>query len=81
MQESDVLPVIEEIMRELTDDPDLNLDRDTTADDVDLWDSVLHVKMMIAIESQFGIRFETEELNAPELVGELIDLVIAKKQA
>lgn len=66
-------------MQELTDDPDLEISRESSAEDVDLWDSVLHVKLMIAVESEFGIRFETEELNAPETVGDLVDMILSKK--
>ena len=49
-----------------------------TGDDVAEWDSANHVLLMVAIEAEFGVRFEPEEITAPQDVGELVDLIAAK---
>jgi acyl carrier protein len=49
-----------------------------TSDDVAEWDSTNHVRLMVAIEAEFGIRFEVDEITSPESVGELIDLIASK---
>jgi len=50
----------------------------TTGDDVAEWDSANHVLLMVAVESEFGVRFEPDEITAPQNVGELVDLIRAK---
>ena len=57
------------------------IDDSSTADDVAEWDSANHVRLMIAAESEFGVRFETDEITAPETVGALVDLIQAKLAA
>ena len=71
---------IQELLREITDDETIILADDTTAEDVGDWDSANHVRLMIALESALKIRFETDEIAAPEDVGELIDLIESKLQ-
>jgi acyl carrier protein len=50
----------------------------TTAADVDGWDSITHVMLILASEREFGVRFETSELANAATVGEFISLVEAK---
>jgi acyl carrier protein len=69
---------LENVFRDLFDNPGLTLTRETTAADVEDWDSLNHVNLIVAIEKAFKIRFTTAEVSGLENVGELIDL-IAKK--
>ena len=52
--------------------------RETTAKEVDGWTSISHIKIMIAVEKEFSIRFDTTEATRPDNVGELSDLVVSK---
>ena len=79
MLRSEILDKITEIMRDIFDEDDLIASDATTASDVVEWDSTNHVRLMVALESAFGIRFETEEITAPETVGELITLIASKQ--
>ena len=72
---------IQEQLREIVDDDTIVLADSTTADDVGDWDSTNHVRLMVALESAFHIRFETDEIAAPESVGELVDLIRSKLPA
>ncbi|OGR02351.1 MAG: acyl carrier protein [Deltaproteobacteria bacterium RIFOXYA12_FULL_61_11] len=47
-----------------------------SAKDVDEWDSLLHVTLILLVEKEFGIRFATGEVEATENVGELVTLVL-----
>ena len=49
-----------------------------TAEDVDAWDSINHVKLLIGLEADLGFRFETDEVSGLHDVGELVDLVQKK---
>lgn len=54
------------------DDDDIKLSSDTTANDVDGWDSLSHVNLITAIELRFNIRFSQKELLKHRNVGDLI---------
>lgn len=75
MDHAQILHKVTEIMQELVDDRSLQLSNDTTSDDVEDWDSVNHVKLILAIESEFNIRFQTSEINSSANVGELVGLI------
>jgi len=51
---------------------------ETSAPDVDGWDSVAHVNLMVAVESEFGIEFTTQELESMDTVGDMARLIAAK---
>ncbi len=51
---------------------------ETTAADVDGWDSVVHVLLVLASERKFGIRFESSEIANAANVGEFVSLVESK---
>lgn len=46
-----------------------------TANDVEEWDSLLHVTLVVSVEKSFGIRFRTGEVEAAKNVGEFADLI------
>jgi acyl carrier protein len=47
----------------------------TSADDVEEWDSLMHVTLVVAVEKSFGIRFRVGEVEATENVGEFANLI------
>jgi acyl carrier protein len=78
----DMLAELTPIFREVFDDDSIVLTRTTTADDVDAWDSLSHMNMVMAVEVRFKIRFALGELPSLRNVGDLCDLVqkkLAKK--
>lgn len=76
---TDVSESILEIFRDVFDDPDLIVARETTASDVANWDSMMHVSLMLAVERHFKIRFSSSEVAGLKDVGELEDLVSRKR--
>ena len=72
---------VQEILRDVVDDDNVVITDDTVAEDVVDWDSTNHVRLIVAIEEEFHIRFETDEITKPESVGELVDLIRAKLAA
>jgi acyl carrier protein len=81
MDHGEILSKINELMRDVFDEDDLVATDAMTAEDVADWDSTNHVRLMVAIEEVFKIRFATDEITAPENVGELVDLVASKMKA
>lgn len=65
------------ILRELDLD-DFEITRTTTADSVPGWDSLSHVRIIVAVETEYGIRFTAREALKMKQVGDLQDLVERK---
>ena len=67
-----------EIFRDLFDDESIVLKPDTTAADVEGWDSFNHINLMVAIEARFKIKFKTAEIESLHNVGHLADVIASK---
>jgi acyl carrier protein len=63
---------------EVFDNPDIRIRADMTADDVDGWDSLSHVNLIVAVEARFGITFTQRELLTFRNVGDLARSVESK---
>ena len=74
----EVLNKVEDIFRDILDEESLILTRDTTANDVDGWDSLTHIQLIVAIEKQFKVKFSSKEILSWKNVGEMIDSLQAK---
>lgn len=70
-----ILTTIQDIVRDELDDDSITLTEQTKASDVDGWDSLAHVRIVIATETEFGVRFGTGEITALKDVGDLVALV------
>ena len=66
------------VFQEVFDDDTLVLHEEMTADDVDAWDSLSHINLMIAIELSFGFEFKQSEIQNLGNVGELINRIMEK---
>jgi acyl carrier protein len=66
------------IFRQVFEDEDINLKRETNADDIDAWDSLSHMNLVMAVEMEFKIRFALGELQTLKNVGNLSDLIDRK---
>ena len=73
-----VLEPLTEIFREVFDDDEISLSREMTADDVDGWDSLSHVNLIVTIETRFNIRFSQKELLTFKNVGDLMGSIESK---
>jgi len=66
------------VFHQVFDNEAIVLTPDLTADDVDEWDSMSHINLMIAIELEFGIEFDPNEIQSFANVGELITTIEKK---
>jgi len=63
------------IVRNVFDDDALEISDATTAADVEHWDSINHIQLIVAAEKKFNIRFKIAEITAFKNVGELVDAI------
>lgn len=68
----DILAELQPIFRETLDLDDLTLTPATTAEDVEEWDSLAHIQLIMAMSRHFGIRFTTQEMTAWRSVADII---------
>jgi acyl carrier protein len=73
-----LLPEVQQIFREVFDQPDLVITRESNASTVDGWDSLAHVNLVTAIATRFKVRFALGELEDLKNVGDLLDLTQRK---
>lgn len=78
MSRDELLSKLSELLGEIVEIDDLHLAETTKADDVQDWDSTNHVRFLVAIESEFNIRFDTAEIGGLDNVGQLMNLVQSK---
>ncbi|HLO95173.1 MAG TPA: acyl carrier protein [Burkholderiaceae bacterium] len=67
-----------ELLRDVFDNDDIELTPDMTAADVEGWDSMGNVRLFLAIEQEFGLRFAASEIGAIKNVGELVAAIERK---
>jgi acyl carrier protein len=72
---NDVQDRLADTIRDVFDDPTLQINRETTAADVEGWDSLTHINLIVAVEKEFRVRFTTAEVTSLKNVGDLIDAV------
>ena len=77
----DLLPEIQDIIRDVLDDDSLVITRDSNAATVEDWDSLAHVNLITAIESKYKVKFALGERQELKNVGDLIDLLEKKLAA
>jgi acyl carrier protein len=74
-----LLRQLNEVFRDTFEDDEIDVQRDTTAEDIEGWDSLNHVTLMLRIEKAFGVKFTTAQVAKLKNVGELVDLLAAKR--
>lgn len=78
MEKNQILEEVQEIFREVLDNEEIVLNNATTADDVEEWDSLTHIQLIVAIEKHFKIKFTSKEILSWQNVGEMIDCIATK---
>ena len=66
------------ILCEVFEDEDIKIHPAMTADDVEGWDSLSHVNLIVAVEGKFGIRFSKKELLSFRNIGDLMNCIDRK---
>jgi acyl carrier protein len=78
MERTEIFEKLNEIFNDVLDLEDVNLVDTTCADDIEEWDSLSHIQLIVAIEKAFGIKFTSREIMKWANVGEMVDTIIAK---
>ena len=79
MERKDIFDKLNDIFIDILDLDDVTLTDDTSADDIEEWDSLSHIQLIVAIEKAFGVKFTSLEIMKWNNVGEMVDSIQQKK--
>ena len=75
MNREEIYDRLTEVFIDVFDDEDIHLDDETTAADIEDWDSLTHITLLGAVEDEFGIRFNMRAVQSLKNVGDMVDLI------
>jgi acyl carrier protein len=67
------------VFQDVFDDEEIRVNDQTTANDIEDWDSLEHINLIVAVEKCFGIKFNMGEVNKFKNVGEMVDIIMTRK--
>ena len=77
MSREAIFEKVTEIFRDVFDDEELVIGESTNSDDIEDWDSLEHIQLIVAMEKEFNVKFEIKVVNELENVGQMVDLIIS----
>ena len=78
MNKKNIKEKLQSVFIDVFDDEDLRISNSTNSDDIEEWDSLNHIALVLSIEKCFNIRFMTGEVQSLKDVGEMIQLLEEK---
>jgi acyl carrier protein len=78
MDESDIYARLTAILQDFFDDPSISATPVLSAKDVDGWDSLTHIRLILTVEKAFKVKFSTSEIGKMEKVGDLVAIIKAR---
>lgn len=78
MSKEEILKKINDILKDIFDDESLVISMETTAKDIDEWDSLNHITIISTIENEFNVDFTMEEVVNFKNVGDIVDKIVEK---
>ena len=75
MDKQTILEQVTEIFRTVFDDDELVITRETTSADIEDWDSLEQINLLMAMEKKFGLKFKLDDVRGLANVGDLLDLL------
>ena len=78
MTREEVFQKLNNVFQDVFDDDTIVVRDETTAADIEDWDSLEHINLMVAIEKDFGMRFNMAEVTGLKNVGEMVDVILKR---
>jgi acyl carrier protein len=78
MERSAILEKLNGIFTDVLDNDDIRINETSTANDIEEWDSLTHIQLVVAIEKSFKVKFTTYEIQVWKNVGDMVNSIQAK---
>lgn len=75
MTRDEIFEGLNEVFQDVFDDEDIVVTDSTTADDIEDWDSLEHINLIVAVERHFGMKFTMGEVTGMKNVGAMADII------
>ena len=75
MSREEILEKVNEVFRDVFEDDSITVKDETTADDIEDWDSLMHITLVSEIENAFGFKFKMKDVVGMKNVGEMLDII------
>lgn len=77
MTRESIYEKLNEVFQDVFDDDSITVNAETTADDIEDWDSLEHINLVSAVEKEFGVKFTMAQVVGMKNVGEMVDVILA----
>ena len=78
MTREEVYETLNGVFRDVFDDESIEVNDETTSEDVDGWDSLEHINLIAAVEQEFGVKFNMGQVVSMKNVGEMVDIILSQ---
>jgi len=75
MEKTAIMAKLTDVFKDVFDLDDVVLTYDTTADDIEDWDSLEHINLISAVESTFKMKFKMKEVSTMKNLGEMVSII------
>ena len=77
MTRESIYEKLNEVFQDVFDDDSITVNAETTADDIEDWDSLEHINLVSAVEKTFSVKFTMAQVVGMKNVGEMVDVILA----
>ena len=78
MTREEIFQKLDEVFQDVFDDETITVQDSTTADDIEDWDSLEHINLVVAVEKCFGMKFTMGEVTGMKNVGAMVDIILER---
>ena len=78
MTEQEVYKILDGVFQDVFDDESIHVTAETTAADIEDWDSLEHINLVVAIENKFNVKFNMGEVTSMKNVGEMVKAIVER---
>lgn len=78
MTKEDIYVKLNNVFRDVFDDETIMITSKTTSSDIEDWDSLEHINLIVAVEQEFKIKFNMKEVTTMNNVGEMVDIILSR---
>lgn len=76
MTRESIFETLNEVFRDIFDDESIVVNEETTAEDIEDWDSLEHINLVAAVEQELGVKFTMGQVVSMKNVGEMVDIIL-----
>ncbi len=79
MENQEIYERLNNVFRDIFDDESIVVKPETTSNDIEDWDSLEHINLVVAVEQEFGMKFNMNEVTTMKNVGDMVKIILERK--